>query len=774
MVGPDGRRWQHLEKLLLLGSTGYVEMSVDGVIRHANAAACRLLGFRRGDVEGSSMEAFLDPGHVPLVRAAVASLAQEGDVTHDVTRTYRHQDGHQVRLTSTISALPATSSAPAGFAALVREATQADEQAPDERTRGGEVPRQAGPRRAGPGSRPGSARNGPGDAVEDLIRAALRHDRVRLVYQPVFELSSGRVVSVEALLRLPHPSGHTLPPAQVVPVAEASGLIVELGRHVLRLATDQAATWLHRRGAVLPVAVNVSAVQLGRRSFSADVLSAISRAGVPASALSLELTETVLLHAGSDGMEQLRELDSAGVRLAIDDFGTGYASLTYLRDLPATTLKIDRSFVQGIPDSHSDMAIVAAVIGLAKNFGLTCIAEGIETPAQLEHLAARGALGQGFLLARPGDAAAVDALLLQGGTPAPSGQPSEERGSSRDHAGDLRDEAGDERDVAGDRRDREGDRRDRAGDDRDEAADLRDEAGDDRDTAADRRDALAEERDEAGSRRDRQAAHRDQEAEASEGQRPNRAALLAGRARAARQAAASDRDRASKDRQAGADERALTRTDRDLDTTDRSAGAGERSSAEIDRNVASADRGLGAGERHRAEGDRTSSRTDRGASAEERRVSALDELTGAYSRDAGLQRLAREITRVQREGGGLTLAFVDADHLKFVNDAQGHAAGDRLLQGLFRALQSTLRSHDLVLRYGGDEFLCAMTHLDATTAGERLRRAAELLAGTGGAFTFGVAELGPGDTEQSLIERADAAMRDKRGLRSRRGADPGP
>ena len=255
--------------------------------------------------------------------------------------------------------------------------------------------------------------------TELVLRNALDDQTVCVAYQPVVDLSTGLVVGAEALLRVSDDDGRPIPPQELIPVAEESGLIVELGLRVLQLAAEQAARWFADHGVVLPVAVNVSTLQLESDTFIDDVLLAAERAGLPRGALSIELTESVLLESGSFGIERLRELRDAGIQLAIDDFGTGYASLSYLRTLPASTLKIDRSFVEGIPHDRAAVAIVAGVIGLARNFGMTCIAEGIETEAQLSYLTERGVLGQGFLLGRPGDGAAIGDRLA----PAAPGRP---------------------------------------------------------------------------------------------------------------------------------------------------------------------------------------------------------------------------------------------------------------------------------------------------------------------------------------------------------------
>lgn len=251
----------------------------------------------------------------------------------------------------------------------------------------------------------------PEGRMADLIRQALDHDTVGVAYQPIFDLGSGALIGAEALLRLNDPAGRPMPPCHVIPAAEASGLIIDLGRRVLQMAARQTAAWHRQHGVLLPVSVNVSAAQLGREDFPHEVLNAVLEAGVPTRALILELTESVLLHTGSAGMEQLCALQQAGIELAIDDFGTGYTSLSLLHDLPAATLKVDQTFVAGIPHDERAIAIVAGVIALAENFGMSCIAEGIETGSQRAYLAERGVGGQGFLLGIPDGAAVIGRLI---------------------------------------------------------------------------------------------------------------------------------------------------------------------------------------------------------------------------------------------------------------------------------------------------------------------------------------------------------------------------
>jgi len=258
--------------------------------------------------------------------------------------------------------------------------------------------------------------------LEELIREALEEDAIHVAYQPVFDLSTGKVVGAEALLRLTDTAGRPVPPLQVIPAAEASGQIVEIGRRVLQLAAEQSARWREEHGVLLPVAVNVSAAQLNLPGFPAQVLEAVERAGVPPEALVIELTESVMLRTGSGGVQQLGDLRDAGIELAIDDFGTGYASLSLLHELPAATLKIDQSFISGIPHDHRAVAIVAGVIELARSLGMSCIAEGIETETQRAYLVERGVLGQGFLLGRPDDDAVISRILAQDGMGDPWGR----------------------------------------------------------------------------------------------------------------------------------------------------------------------------------------------------------------------------------------------------------------------------------------------------------------------------------------------------------------
>jgi diguanylate cyclase (GGDEF)-like protein len=193
---------------------------------------------------------------------------------------------------------------------------------------------------------------------------------------------------------------------------------------------------------------------------------------------------------------------------------------------------------------------------------------------------------------------------------------------------------------------------------------------------------------------------------------------------------------------------------------DRRAGARERNKAELDRDTAQADRGAGASERTQAELDRTTSLADRGASARERECASVDALTGVYLRGAGFVELEREMARATRTRQSLVVAFVDVDHLKAVNDSRGHAAGDRMLLEVANSLTANLRSTDLIIRYGGDEFVCAIPGADMADTVVRLGLVNAVLAQVpeGGSVTAGLALLRPGDSPEVLVARADAAL----------------
>jgi diguanylate cyclase (GGDEF)-like protein len=248
--------------------------------------------------------------------------------------------------------------------------------------------------------------------TESELSRALVNDEFALVYQPIIDMCSRSMVGVEALLRWHHPQRGTVSPATFIPIAESSGLIVELGRHVLELATQQIAHWEAEGFADFYVAVNASARQLRDGLLLEQVSRALKSSGADPSRLEIEITEHSLVDDHDIAVRTLVSLRGLGVRVAIDDFGTGLSSLAYLRRLPIDKLKIDRGFVRELPGNESDAAIVTAITSMAHALGLRVVAEGIETAAQREFLAGlRVDFGQGYLFGRPVPALELRRLL---------------------------------------------------------------------------------------------------------------------------------------------------------------------------------------------------------------------------------------------------------------------------------------------------------------------------------------------------------------------------
>jgi diguanylate cyclase (GGDEF)-like protein len=251
--------------------------------------------------------------------------------------------------------------------------------------------------------------------IGNALRQALRRGRLVLHYQPYIDLASGQITGVETLLRWRHPRFGLLLPARFIPLAEENGMIVPIGHWVLRTACVQMRDWRAQGIKRLRVAVNLSARQFRQPDLLQQVASALSETSVPADALELEITETMAMQDPERTKKLLLELRSMGIGLTIDDFGTGYSSLSYLKRFPIRSLKIDHSFVDGIPDDTNDVAITKAMIALAHNLGLIVVAEGVETEAQHAFLANAGCdQGQGFWFGRPAPACRIEALLRQG------------------------------------------------------------------------------------------------------------------------------------------------------------------------------------------------------------------------------------------------------------------------------------------------------------------------------------------------------------------------
>jgi diguanylate cyclase (GGDEF)-like protein len=248
--------------------------------------------------------------------------------------------------------------------------------------------------------------------IESELTRALANDEFALVYQPIIDMGTRAMVGVEALVRWHHPQRGLIGPAAFIGVAESSGLIVELGRHVLELATRQIAAWEAEGFADFYVAVNVSARQLRDGVLLEQVSRALQASGADPARLEIEITEHSLVDDHDVAVRTLVSLRSLGVRVAIDDFGTGLSSLAYLRRLPIDKLKIDRSFVRELPGNESDAAIVTAIASMAHALGLRVVAEGIETGAQRQFLhELRVDFGQGYLFGRPMPAGELRKLL---------------------------------------------------------------------------------------------------------------------------------------------------------------------------------------------------------------------------------------------------------------------------------------------------------------------------------------------------------------------------
>jgi predicted signal transduction protein with EAL and GGDEF domain len=247
--------------------------------------------------------------------------------------------------------------------------------------------------------------------LERDLRAALELGQFHLVYQPQLDTRTGRIASVEALIRWSHPERGAISPADFIPLAERNGLIVPIGEFVLRAACHAASDW-HRAGLPLRVAVNLSPVQLHHPGLAELVADALRRSGLPARYLQLEMTETALMENSATALETLRALRATGLSLALDDFGTGYSSMSYLHRMPLNTIKIDRSFVQGLPQDCDSISIVRAIVSMAHSLGLDVTAEGVETAEQallLTELQCQSL--QGWYIGRPVTCTDVEALL---------------------------------------------------------------------------------------------------------------------------------------------------------------------------------------------------------------------------------------------------------------------------------------------------------------------------------------------------------------------------
>jgi EAL domain-containing protein (putative c-di-GMP-specific phosphodiesterase class I) len=249
------------------------------------------------------------------------------------------------------------------------------------------------------------------------LRSAVDRGEFEVHYQPVVDLRDHRLVGAEALIRWRRCSGEMVMPTDFIDLAESSGAIIGIGLWTLTEACGQMRAWndAYRPGEPLEVAVNLSVRQLGSAALTADIATVIRAVGIDPRRVTLEVTESSLMHDPDRMIRRLDELRTMGLTLSMDDFGTGYSSLSYLRDLPIDVVKIDRSFVGGVARTDEEWALVTAIVRLAKSLGKRTLAEGVETPAQLAHLRALGCdLAQGYLFGRPLPAAEFEDLLASG------------------------------------------------------------------------------------------------------------------------------------------------------------------------------------------------------------------------------------------------------------------------------------------------------------------------------------------------------------------------
>ncbi len=244
------------------------------------------------------------------------------------------------------------------------------------------------------------------------LRGAIARGELHLYYQPQVDVRTGGIIGVEALLRWNDAERGQVPPMQFIPLAEDTGLIVDIGEWALREACRQAKAWLDAGLGPLTMAVNLSPRQFRQKNLVSMVAAILAETALPPDRLELEITESTVMHRTEEAAASLRALHQLGVRISLDDFGTGYSSLAYLHRFPVHTLKVDQSFVRDIRSDRDDAAIVSTVISLARQMNLKALAEGVETEGQLAFLRVRGCDSfQGYLFCRPQPAAEVEALL---------------------------------------------------------------------------------------------------------------------------------------------------------------------------------------------------------------------------------------------------------------------------------------------------------------------------------------------------------------------------
>jgi len=248
--------------------------------------------------------------------------------------------------------------------------------------------------------------------LENALRDALENNELQLVYQPKYDLASHRIVGAEALLRWNSTKLGAISPVEFIPVAEETGLIVPIGEWVLRRACEQAVTWYEALGYDFRMAVNLSARQFQAGDVVPMIEQTLAEVGLPPTALEVEITESLLMGGADEVRPMFDALTAQGIRISIDDFGTGYSSLSYLQRFPISNVKIDRSFITGIPHDPDSVALTEAIVAMARALGMTVTAEGVEDADQVEFLAKAGCQEiQGYYIGKPVTAEGFDRLL---------------------------------------------------------------------------------------------------------------------------------------------------------------------------------------------------------------------------------------------------------------------------------------------------------------------------------------------------------------------------
>ena len=248
--------------------------------------------------------------------------------------------------------------------------------------------------------------------LEMELRNAIKQNELYMAYQPQIDLESGKVVGLEALIRWQHPTLGLIPPVRFIPVAEESGLILEVGEWVLREVCMQGRIWKAKGLELVPIAVNVSGVQFKRGQIVERIKTILQETKFDPALLEIEITESVLMGLGEASMVIMNDLKALGVRLSLDDFGTGYSSLSRLKTFPLDMLKVDQSFVRDIHTDANDAAIVRAVLSMSHEMQIQVIAEGVETAEQLDFLKGLNCEKyQGYLFSRPVKADEIEQYL---------------------------------------------------------------------------------------------------------------------------------------------------------------------------------------------------------------------------------------------------------------------------------------------------------------------------------------------------------------------------